>query len=64
MEMNLPISAGIVLVIVAAGTAGLITANVMQTETVLMMVTPSMLVFAGIVFAIGTKYGEYRVTGQ
>jgi hypothetical protein len=64
MEMNLPVSAGIVLAIVAVGTAGLIGSGVMTTSTVLMMVTPSMVAFAAVVFAIGTKYGEYRVTGQ
>jgi hypothetical protein len=64
MEMNLPISAGIVLAIVVAGTVGLMQMNVMATDTVFMMVMPSMVAFAAVVFAIGTKYGEYRVTGQ
>jgi hypothetical protein len=64
MEMNLPVSAGIVLGIVAAGVVGLMQMDVMATDTVLMMVTPSMVAFAAVVFAIGTKYGEYRVAGQ
>lgn len=61
MELNLPVSVGIVLAIVAAGTVGLIMAPMgMTTETTLMMVTPSMIVFAAIVFLIGVKHGEYR----
>ena len=62
MELNLPVSVGIVLAIIAAGTAGLIVVPMigMTTETTLMMVLPSMLVFAAIVFAIGVKHGEYR----
>ncbi|PSQ34876.1 hypothetical protein BRD08_08475 [Halobacteriales archaeon SW_10_66_29] len=63
MEFNLPVSAGIVLVIVAAGTVGLLQADMgMADSTVLMMVAPSMIVFAAIVFAIGVMHGEYRAT--
>jgi len=63
MEFNLPVAAGVILAIVAAGTAGLIFAPIgMTTSTTLMMVMPSMLVFAAIVFAIGIKHGEYRAT--
>lgn len=61
MELNLPVSVGIVLAIIAAGTAGLTIAPIgMTAQTTLMMVLPSMLVFAAIVFAIGVKHGEYR----
>ncbi|MXR51393.1 hypothetical protein GRX03_07225 [Halovenus sp. WSH3] len=64
MELNFPVSAGIVLAIIVAGTAGLIFAPIgMTTQTTLMMVTPSMFVFAAIVFAIGVKHGEYRASG-
>jgi len=63
MEFNLPVAAGVILAIVAAGTAGLVFAPIgMTTSTTLMMVMPSMLVFAAIVFAIGIKHGEYRAT--
>lgn len=61
MELNLPVSVGIVLAIIAAGTAGLIMAPIgMTAGTTVTMVVPSMLVFAAIVFAIGVKHGEYR----
>jgi uncharacterized membrane protein len=62
MDLNLPVSVGIVLLIVATGTASLIFSEVMSTSTVLMMVLPSMLGFAAVVFAIGVKHGEYRGT--
>lgn len=61
MELNLPVSVGVVLAIIAAGTAGMIFGPIpMTAETTLMMVTPSMLVFAAIIFVIGVKHGEYR----
>ncbi|MEF8936904.1 DUF7333 family protein [Halobacteriaceae archaeon SHR40] len=61
-NLNLPVSVGIVLAIVAAGTGGLIAAGFMAVETTLMMVLPSMLVFSAIVFLIGVKHGEYRAS--
>jgi hypothetical protein len=61
MELNFPVAAGIILAIVVAGIAGLIFAPIgMSTTTTLMMVAPSMLIFAAIVFVIGVKHGEYR----
>ena len=61
MELNFPVSAGIVLAIILAGTAGLILAPIgMTAQTTLMMVLPSMIAFAAVVFAIGVKHGEYR----
>jgi len=63
MEFNLPVSAGIVLVIVAAGTVGLLQADMGMTDsTVLMMVAPSMAIFAAVVFLLGVKHGEYRAS--
>jgi hypothetical protein len=63
MELNLPVAAGVVIAIIAAGTGALIAAPIgMTTQTTLMMVAPSMLVFAAIVFAIGVKHGEYRAS--
>lgn len=61
-ELTLPVSVGIVLAIIAIGTVAMF--NVMVAETVLMMVLPSMLVFAAIVFAIGVKHGEYRASAH
>jgi len=63
MEFNLPVSAGIVLMIVAAGTVGLLQADMgMADSTVLMMVAPSMAIFAAVVFLLGVKHGEYRAS--
>ena len=62
MELNLPVSVGILGAIIVAGVGGLAASGVMSTEAVLMMVAPSMIVFAAIVFAIGVMHGEYRAT--
>ncbi|WP_423745841.1 hypothetical protein V5735_07780 (plasmid) [Haladaptatus sp. SPP-AMP-3] len=62
MEFNLPVTAAALVAIVAIGTAGLIGMGAMATSTVLMMVTPSMLVFGLIALALGVKHGEYRAT--
>ncbi|WP_135851538.1 DUF7333 family protein [Halorussus salinus] len=62
MEFNLPVTAAILVGIVAVGTAALIGMGFMATSTVLMMVTPSMLVFGAITLAVGVKHGEYRAT--
>ena len=60
MEFNAPVTAAVLLVIVTLGTAGLIAMDFMATSTVLMMVTPSMLVFGLIALLLGVKHGEYR----
>jgi hypothetical protein len=60
MEYDLPRAGGILLLIVVLGVGGLIGGNMMQTSTVLVMVAPSMLVFAVVAFALGVKHGEYR----
>jgi hypothetical protein len=62
MEFNLPVTAAILVGIVALGTVALIGMGFMATSTVLMMVTPSMLVFGAIALAVGVKHGEYRAT--
>jgi len=62
MEFDLPRAAGLLLGIVAVGTVGLIGSGVMPTRIVLMMVLPSMLIFAAVAFAIGAKHGAYRAT--
>jgi len=60
MEFTLPATAGVLIALIAVGTGGLVASNVMPTNVVLMMVTPSMLVFAAVCAAIGVKHGEYR----
>ena len=62
MEFNLPVTAVLLVGIVALGTIALIAMGVMATSTVLMMVAPSMLVFGLIALFIGVKHGEYRAT--
>lgn len=62
MEFDLPRAAGLLLAFVGVSVAALIGAPMMGTSTILMMVLPSMLVFAGIAFAIGVKHGEYRAS--
>ncbi|PSP94462.1 hypothetical protein BRC91_05810 [Halobacteriales archaeon QS_4_62_28] len=60
MEFDLMKSVGLLLAIVAIAIAGLASAGFMDLSTVLMMVLPSMLVFAAIAFFVGMKHGEYR----
>lgn len=47
--------------IIAVGTAGLFALPIgMTTDTILMMVLPSMIVFGAIMLAIGIAHGQYR----
>ncbi|WP_135828859.1 DUF7333 family protein [Halorussus halobius] len=62
MEFDLPVTAGALLALVVVGTGGLVGMDVMATDTVLMMVAPSMLVFGLIALFVGVKHGEYRAT--
>jgi len=64
MKFNFPVAAGIVVAIILVGLAGITVGTPMGTDTVLMMVLPSMLVFGAVVFAIGVKHGEYRATAR
>jgi len=63
MEFNLPVAAGLVALIVALGAGGLVGSGMMILETTLMMVVPSMIAFAAVVFLIGMKHGEFRASG-
>ncbi|WP_435360961.1 DUF7333 family protein [Haloarchaeobius sp. DFWS5] len=61
MEFDLTRTAVVFVAIVALGVVGLIASPVpMETSTILMMVTPSMLVFGAICLALGVKHGEWR----
>ena len=62
MEFDQTKTALVFLALVAAGTLALVVAPMMTTQTVLMMVTPSMLVFGLICLLIGVKHGEFRAT--
>lgn len=63
LNLSLPVSLGIIVAIVALGAVGMVVTEMMPTDIIMMMVVPSMLVFAGITFAIGVKHGEYRASG-
>ncbi|RDZ65394.1 hypothetical protein C5B90_03245 [Haloferax sp. Atlit-12N] len=60
MEFDLPKTVALLVALVVGGTAALVGMGVMATSTVLMMVTPAMLVFGAVCLAIGVKHGEYR----
>lgn len=61
MEFSLPVALGALVVVVAAGLGGLIAAPIpMGTDTIVMMVAPSMLVFGLVAFGLGVKHGEFR----
>ncbi|QLD88193.1 hypothetical protein HWV07_03750 [Natronomonas salina] len=62
MEFDLPKAAGLLVAIVALSIAGLAASGVMTLQTVLMMVLPSMAVFAAVAFWLGVKHGEFRAT--
>ena len=62
MEFDEKITAAVFIVVIAAGVGALIFAPMMETDTVLTMVAPSMAVFGAIMLALGVKHGEYRAT--
>ena len=62
MEFDLPTTAAAFIAVIAIGVGGLIAAPMMTTNTVLMMVAPSMIVFGLIMLALGVAHGQYRVT--
>jgi hypothetical protein len=60
MDFDLARTAGIFVALIAVGIGGLVVSDVMGTDTILMMVAPSMVVFGLICLGIGVKHGEYR----
>lgn len=65
MDFDLPVTAGAFLAVILVGVLAMLfspAGEAMQTDTILTMVTPSMLVFGLICLLIGVKHGEYRVT--
>ncbi|MFC7115879.1 hypothetical protein ACFQH2_14260 [Natronoarchaeum sp. GCM10025703] len=62
MEFDLTKTVAAFLLINAIGVGALIGAPMMETDTILMMVLPSMLAFGAITLSLGVKYGEYRAT--
>ncbi|ELY63896.1 DUF7333 family protein [Natrinema versiforme] len=63
MEFDLPKTAVAFLVVIGIGIGGML-ATPMGTDTILMMVTPSMIVFGLLMLALGVKHGEYRAAGR
>ena len=59
MEFDTLTTGAIFVVIVAVGVLGTIQTP-MSTDSVLMMVLPSMVIFGLIMLALGVKHGEYR----
>lgn len=62
MEYDFTRAVGLLVAIVVVGVGGLAFADVMATDTVFMMVLPSMVAFAAVSFFLGMKHGEYRAT--
>jgi cellulase/cellobiase CelA1 len=60
MDFDFARAVGLLVAIVAVATVGLASADVMATDTVFMMVLPSMILFAVVSFLLGMKHGEYR----
>ncbi|QLH79761.1 hypothetical protein HZS55_21775 [Halosimplex rubrum] len=61
MELDLPKTAVAFVALIAVGVGGLVGAPIpMGTDTILMMVAPSMIVFGLICLAIGVAHGQYR----
>ncbi|SEW23643.1 DUF7333 family protein [Halobacterium jilantaiense] len=60
MRFDFARAVGLLVLLVAAGTVGLASADFMETDTVFMMVLPSMILFAAVSFLLGMKHGEYR----
>ncbi|ELY57757.1 DUF7333 family protein [Natronolimnohabitans innermongolicus] len=62
MEFNELTTAVAFVAVIAIGTGGMIASDMMTTDSILMMVVPSMVIFGAIMLAIGVMYGQYRAT--
>jgi len=60
MELDQTKTAAIFVALIAVGVGGLVASGVMETNTIMMMVAPSMIAFGLICLFIGVKHGEYR----
>lgn len=61
MEFNGTVTGGAFVGLIVLGVVGLIVAPIpMGTDTILMMVAPSMAVFGLVCVGLGVKYGEHR----
>lgn len=62
MEFDTLTTAVVFVGIIAVGVIGTMQTP-MTTDSVLMMVLPSMVVFGLLILALGVKHGEYRAKG-
>jgi hypothetical protein len=62
MEFDLPRTVGLLVAVIGLGVGGLVAGDMMPLRIVMMMVLPSMAVFAAVVFVLGVKHGEYRAS--
>lgn len=63
MQLDLAKTAIAFVLLVALGTGALLAMPMgMSTNTVLMMVTPSMAIFGLIMLAVGVAHGQHRAT--
>jgi len=60
MEFDFLRVGGILVAIIILAIGGLAASGVMTIQTVLMMVLPSMTIFAAVAFWLDMKHGEYR----
>jgi hypothetical protein len=60
MDFDMLTAGGLLVAIIAVGVGGLAASGVMALQTIMMMVLPSMAVFAAVAFFLGMKHGEYR----
>lgn len=60
MDFDLPRAVGLLGLLILLGVGGLAGSGVMAVQTVLMMVLPSMVLFAAVAFWVGMKHGEFR----
>lgn len=56
------LTTAIAFVVLMAVGAGALVATPMETNTILMMVLPSMAVFGLVMVLLGVKHGEYRAS--
>lgn len=60
MRFDLHRAIGLLGLLILLGVGGLAGSGVMAVQTVLMMVLPSMVLFAAVAFWVGMKHGEFR----
>lgn len=60
MDFDLPHALGLLVTVIALGVGGLLASGTMPAGIIMMMVLPSMVVFAAIAFGLGVKHGEFR----